>query len=408
MAILIILASAAWIGLWLLPWRPWSTREQLEPRSDPSSREPPGEGTGPTSCRPGPPTRRSRFTAPLCEGESAALSPDLSDVTVLIPARNEAGVIGRTLRALRHQGPGLRVIVIDDQSSDSTADEARAAFDESLTVLHGAPLPEGWAGKLWTLEQGRREAQSPLLLLLDADIELAPGMVAALRQKLVDERLDLVSIMATLRMETFWEKLLVPAFIYFFKLLFPFALGNSPRSRLGVAAGGCILIRAQALERIGGFGSIRGALIDDCALAQKVKSAGCRTWTGLSHAVRSHRAYAGLSSLWNMVARSAFTQLRYSTTLLLATTAAMVLVFWFPWLGLFTASPWIQVVAATGLVAMLGAYLPTVRYYRRSPSWALALPFIGTLYLLMTWTSALRYWRGQRSMWKGRVYSPSK
>jgi hypothetical protein len=168
------------------------------------------------------------------------------------------------------------------------------------------------------------------------------------------------------------------------------------------------MVRAEALDRIGGFGSIRGALIDDCALAQKVKSAGHRTWIGLSRAVRSHRGYAGLSGLWNMVARSAFTQLRYSTVLLVATTATMVLVFWFPWLGLFAASPWVQAAAAVGVLSMLGAYLPTLRYYGRPLPWALALPLIGTLYLLMTWTSAVRYWRGQRSAWKDRVYSPLK
>lgn len=364
--ILIMVGSVLWIALLLVPWRPWSTRERFEPAgADPAA--------------------------------------ELSDVTVLIPARNEAGVIGLTLQALALQGTGLRIIVIDDQSNDDTAKEAREAGPENLTVLQGQPLPAGWAGKLWALEQGRGHVRSDLVLLLDADIELAPGTIAGLKRKLTAERVDLVSVMAALRMETFWERLLVPAFIYFFKLLYPFALGNSPRCRVGVAAGGCILVRAATLETIGGFGALRSALIDDCTLARKLKAAGHRTWIGLSHAVRSHRAYS-LAAIWNMVARSAFTQLRYSLLLLLATTVLMVLSFWFPWLGLFLAGATVRWVAGAGIAAMSAAYLPTLRYYDRSPLWVLALPLIGTLYLLMTWSSAFRYWRGQRSAWKGRVY----
>jgi hopene-associated glycosyltransferase HpnB len=311
------------------------------------------------------------------------------------------------LRALSAQGPPLRVIVTDDQSADDTAAVARAAFSGDLLVLPGAALPAGWTGKLWALEQAWRETRTPLVLLLDADIELAPGLLAALQRKLVEERLDLVSIMAALRMETFWERLLVPAFIYFFKLLYPFALGNNPRSRLGVAAGGCILIRAETLRRIGAFASLRDALIDDCTLARRVKETGGRTWIGLSHSVRSHRPYPGLASLWNMVARSAFTQLRYSVALLLATTAALIFAFWLPCVGLVVASTPARLAAAIGLLAMMTSYWPTLRFYGRSPLWALALPVIGALYLGMTWTSALRYWQGRRSEWKGRVYHRS-
>jgi hopene-associated glycosyltransferase HpnB len=368
MEIPIILAALGWVGLLLLPWRPWSTREQLEPA-----------------------------------GETPAA--DLSDVTVLIPARNEADVIGRTVRALRSQGQQPRVVLIDDQSTDGTAAAAREAFACDLRLVEGAPLPPGWAGKLWALEQGRRLSETPLLLLLDADIELAPGMMTALKRKLDEDHLDLVSVMAALRMETFWEKLLVPAFIYFFKLLYPFSLGNSPRSRLGVAAGGCVLVKSEMLRRIGAFESLRSALIDDCTLARKVKDAGGRTWIGLSHSVRSHRAYAGLAGLWNMVARSAFTQLRYSIWVLLATTAAMVFAFWLPCAGLAVGSAGARTAAAVGLAAMMASYYPTLRYYGRSPLWALTLPLIGTLYLLMTWSSAFRYWRGRRSEWKGRVYT---
>jgi hopene-associated glycosyltransferase HpnB len=369
MEIFIVCASAAWIGVLLLPWRPWSTRERLE----------------------------------LPAG--VPLPGDLSDVTALIPARNEAETIVRTLAALRSQGNGLRIVLVDDQSSDGTAARARGAFDGDLAVIDGTPLPDGWIGKLWALEQGRKRITTDLILLLDADIELAPGIAAALKRKLLDEHLDLVSIMAELRMRNFWEKMLVPAFVFFFKLLYPFALGNSARSRIGVAAGGCILVRADALGKIGAFESLRHALIDDCTLARQLKIAGSRTWIGLSHAVRSHRAYAGLAEFWNMVARSAFTQLRCSSCLLVATTTAMVLLFWVPLAGLAFGSPTARLIAAAGLCAMGAVYAPTLRYYGRSPLWILLLPVIGGLFLMMTWTSVLRYWRGRRSEWKGRVYA---
>jgi hopene-associated glycosyltransferase HpnB len=368
MEAIIVLAGVAWVGLLLLPWRPWSTRERLDPPSPP-------------------------------------VAPGLSDVTVLIPARNEAEVIGRTLEALFSQGKGLSVILVDDQSSDGTAQRAREAFPASLEVIQGKPLPDGWMGKLWALEQGRVRVQTELVLLLDADIELAPGMVHTLKEKLAGANLDLVSIMAELRMGTFWEKLLVPAFVYFFKLLYPFARANRPGSRLGAAAGGCVLVRAATLERIRAFESLRGAVIDDCALAQKVKDAGGRTWIGLSRCVRSHRPYPSLADFWNMVARSAFTQLRCCAGLLLATTALMGLVFWAPCLGLISNTPVSRLAGMVGLCAMFASYLPTLRFYRRSPLWALLLPLIASLYLLMTWTSALRCWRGRRSEWKGRVYA---
>lgn len=363
----VITAAAAWVGLVLLPWRPWSTRERLEP-SQPQPEE------------------------------------DLSAITVLIPARNEAEHIGRTLRALAAQGSSMPVIVVDDQSDDGTAQVAQAAWPGQVRVVPGQPLPPGWTGKVWALEQGLRHVSTPLVLLLDADIELAAGMVAALKRKLETELLDLVSVMAALRMQTFWEKLLLPAFIYFFKLLYPFELGNDPRRRWGVAAGGCLLAKTAMLRRIGAFACLRQALIDDCALAQRIKDAGGRTWIGLSHGVRSHRAYPRLAAVWNMVARSAFTQLKYSVWRLLVTTGLMVWAFGAPCWGLLTGPGLVRLAATAGLLAMTGSYLPVLRYYGRAPAWALALPAVGTLYLLMTWTSALRYWRGRRAQWKGRIY----
>ena len=370
MELLVAVGSLLWVALILAPWRPWSTRERLEPGD-------PRDGT------------------------------DLSDVTVLIPARNEGNVIGRTLSALRRDGKGLRVTLVDDQSTDETASIARSALPIDLKIIRGDPLPAGWTGKIWALEQGWRGIDSDLVLLLDADIELQPGMVGALKRKLIGEKLALVSIMAELRTESFWEKLLVPAFVYFFKLLYPFAVGNDPRSNLGVAAGGCILLRSDSLRMIGGFDALRNAIIDDCSLARKIKKSGNRTWIGLSHSVRSHRPYARLSNFWEMVERTAFTQLKYSSWLLLATTLAMLLSFWLPWAGLFSPHLPLRIIAIFGVFAMTWSYLPMLRYYRRSIFWVPMLPLISGLYLLMTWSSALRYWRGMRSEWKGRVYANS-
>ena len=366
-SILIILGSLAWPCILLLPWKPGGTRERLD--SDDTSPE-----------------------------------PDLSDVTVLIPARDEAELIRGTLAALEGQGKNLAVIVIDDQSSDGTADLAKKNFRGNLRVLLGKKLPESWVGKLWALEQGRQAAISKLILLLDADIELAPGIIGVLKSKLEAENLDLVSLMAELRMQTFWEKVLSPAFIFFFKLLYPFAVGNDPRSRLSVAAGGCVLIRADKLEAIGGFNALKTSIIDDCELAKRVKQSGGKTWIGLTHSAKSQRTYPSLSSFWNMVARTAFTQLRYSVLLLLLTTLLMVLVFWCPFLGLANRSSILRTASWVGLVSMWAAYLPVVRFYRQTTFLMITLPVVASLYLLMTWSSAVRYWRGHRSMWKGRSY----
>ena len=368
--ILIILGSLAWPFILLLPWKPWSTRESLE--NDDSSPE-----------------------------------TDVSDVTVLIPARDEAASISRTLAALERQGKNLILIVIDDQSSDGTADVAKTSFRGDLRVLHGKELPQGWVGKLWALEQGRQVVTTELIVLLDADIELAPGTIRALKSKLKAETLDLVSLMAELRMHTLWEKILSPAFIFFFKLLYPFAVGNDPHSRLGVAAGGCVLIRAGTLQAIGGLSALKASIIDDCELAKRVKQFGGKTWIGLTHSAKSQRPYPSLGSFWNMVARTAFTQLRYSVLLLLLTTFLMVLVFWFPALGFAQRSMIARAASWLGLVSMWASYLPVVRFYHRTPFLVITLPVVALLYLLMTWSSAIRYWSGQRSVWKGRSYGRS-
>ncbi len=197
-------------------------------------------------------------------------------------------------------------------------------------MIKGEPLPSGWTGKLWALEQGWRNSKTEMVLLLDADIELEQGMIGHVAAKIDRRKARSCVDHGPLRMESFWEKLLAPAFIYFFKLLYPFSIGNNPNSNFGVAAGGCMLVRSDTLRKIGGFQSIRNAIIDDCSLADGVKKCGGRTWTGLSHSVRSHRPYPRLANFCEMVERTAFTQLRYSIWLLLATTFILLLAFWLP------------------------------------------------------------------------------
>jgi hopene-associated glycosyltransferase HpnB len=356
--------AVMWVGLLLTPWRPWSTRERIE--ADPQ-----------------------------------AGSADLSEITVLIPARNEADVIGLTLAGLQSQGGGLQVIVVDDQSSDATAQIA-ASFPNTR-VVSGQPLPEGWAGKLWALEQGKSHVRTPMTLLLDADIQLQPGLLAALLAHKRKDNRQFVSLMADLRRTSFWDRLLLPAFVYYFKLIYPFSLSNSSFRHVAAAAGGCILVDTEALQRAGAFASLRNALIDDCTLARQVKNAGYRIWLGLSRGVVSLRPYGDLRSIHDMVARSAFTQLGYSTAVLLIVTILFIFAYGVPFLLLGSADTWRLGVVA--LIAMMLSYLPMLRYYGMRLTWALLLPLSALLYIGMTWSSAIRYWRGVRSRWKDRTYS---
>lgn len=368
MLVLSAIAAALWVALLLVPWRPWSTRESL---------------------------------APLRPEQAARVR--LTDITALIPARDEASCIGATLRALGGQGELARVVLIDDQSSDGTAAIARDSGVAALEIIAGSTPPPGWSGKLWALQQGLAQVDSDYVLLLDADIELAPGMLAALAARRDAQGLDLVSIMATLHMGNAWEKLLLPPFIFFFKLLYPFALANEPRSRVAAAAGGCILLRTAALRALGGFEALHDAIIDDCTLAGRVKRQGGRTWLGLSRGVRAIRPYATLGNIWNMVARTAFTQLHYSLALLMLCTLMLLLSFGAP-VAALTAGGASTACGLLALGALTAAYWPTVRYYDLAPIWALTLPAAAVLFLAMTWTSALRYWRGERSRWKNRSY----
>jgi len=365
---LALAGASIWLAILLVPWRPWSTSEFLD-------------------------------------SASPVIKEELGEITVLIPARNENDTIETTLSGLNAQGNNLNIILIDDQSTDGSAEVACKVSTEKLCIISGKPLPPSWTGKLWALEQGRRLIKTPLTLLIDADIELQPGILVALLKIMKQKDLQLVSLMSELRMTGFWEKLLMPAFVYFFKLLYPFRLSNSRASKVAAAAGGCILLETRLLEEIGGFQTLREELIDDCALARKVKSLGCRTWIGLTHSVRSLRAYNNLEAIWNMVARNAFTQLYYSGLLLILYTLILVVAFWMPVAALAFGTLVARGLAVIALFSMMLSYMPTLRFYHLSKWWALTMPLIGTLYLCMTWTSALRYWQGKRSQWKGRIYT---
>ena len=360
--------AVIWLAVLLLPWWPWSTRERIEG----------GEGGEP---------------------------PESDALTILIPARNEALRLGRTLAALKAQAPEIRVIVVDDRSDDGTADVALAAGLPHLRVIPGEPLAKGWTGKLWALDQGLAQVKTQLTLLLDADIELGPGVLRSLLDHHRSQGAQLVSVMATLSAVSFWEKLLLPAFVYFFKLLYPFRLSNSDSRLIAAGAGGCVLVETEVLREIGAFSSLKDEIIDDCALAARVKAAGHRTWIGLSRSVISHRYYRGLGGIWEMVSRTAFTQLRYSFVLLAGCVLALSWAFLLPVAGLAFGDQAARIWSLVAIAAMIAAYVPTLRFYRLSLLWALLLPITGTLYLMMTVDSALRYARGVRSSWRGRVYA---
>lgn len=370
MLILSCIAALAWLALLVLPWQPWRNRELLAARHD--------------------------------------LHPELGDISVLIPARNEAALLPVTVAAAQ-QGAMLELVVVDDASSDGTADVARDAACKAdfrhHRVVQAPPLPAGWSGKVWAQNTGLHSIQRPLVLLLDADIVLSPGVIASARARLLDEDLDLVSVMARLRMDSLWEKLLIPPFIYFFKLIYPFSLSNRRDSRVAAAAGGFILLRRSALTRIGGLHSLKDALIDDCTLARLVKQSGGACWTGQSLDVRSTRAYERLGSIWQMVSRTAFTQLHHSVPLLLLTTAAMLLVFTVPLLALASLQAPVWMAGGIALLAMWLSFTPCILLYGLHPGWILTLPAAAVLLLVMTWHSAWSWWRGEAAIWRGRRYS---
>ncbi|MEH1806190.1 glycosyltransferase [Nostoc sp.] len=352
-------------------------------------------------------------------------------VCAVVPARNEAELIPTSLRSLLLQDyPGsFNVFLVDDRSTDRTANFAEGVAHavgkpQQLHIISGESLPPGWSGKLWAVEQGINSASKfapDYFLLTDADIEHDPGNLRRLVAKAVQEDLDMVSVMVRLRCESFWEKLLIPAFVFFFQKLYPFRWVNNPNNPTAAAAGGSILIAREALERIGGIQVIRQALIDDCALAKAVKKSGGqgdrennpmlsqgRIWLGLSSLTRSLRPYDSLATIWDMVARSAYTQLNYSPLLLLGTLLGMPLIYLAPPICVILGAVWSNwAIALTGILGwllMTFAYYPTIRFYKCSPWLAFSLPAIAFLYTLMTLDSALRHWQGRGGAWKGRVY----
>ncbi|MDQ0470581.1 glycosyltransferase [Labrys wisconsinensis] len=337
-------------------------------------------------------------------------------VVAVVPARNEADVIARAVGSLLAQDyPGpFRVVLTDDNSEDGTAEQARAAAQalgagERLTILSGAPLARGWTGKLWALSQGiaAAEANAPAYLWLsDADIVYTPDCLRTMVIRAEAGRLAAVSLMARLRCESLAERMLVPAFIFFFQMLYPFRWVNQAGARTAAAAGGCVLVRREALAGIGGIGAIRGALIDDCTLAAQLKRRGGRIWLGLTGRATSIRASERFEDIRRMVARSAYAQLRYSPLMLAGTILGMLLVYVAPpAIALFGPAPARYVALATW-VAMALAFVPTLRFYDRSWLWGPLLPVIAVCYMGFTVDSALQHRAGRGGMWKGRAQAP--
>jgi len=333
-------------------------------------------------------------------------------VVAVVPARNEADHIAASVSSLLRQdyaGP-FSVVVIDDDSTDGTAGVARWAAasvpNRQLTVVNGESPPPGWTGKLWAIKQGiaaADELQPEYLLITDADIVHAPDTLAWLVKQARAGRFVLTSLMAKLRCESFAERTHVPAFIYFFQMLFPFSRVSKPRSRTAAAAGGCMLVHATAFAGVGGIASIRNALIDDCSLAAKLKAAGL-IWLGLTDRARSIRPYDTLSDVKRMISRSAYAQLRYSPLLLATTVAMMALTFIAPPLLAIFATGLPRVLGLVAWLAMTISYIPTLRFYGLSALWSFALPAIATLYLCYTINSAYDHMRGRGGQWKGRIH----
>jgi hopene-associated glycosyltransferase HpnB len=330
-------------------------------------------------------------------------------VAIVIPARDEAPVIDATLRSLLAQdyAGSFRIILVDDNSTDGTGDIARRIGDSRLTVLTGKPRPAGWSGKLWALSQGiAASGDAELVFLTDADITHQPGHLGSLVARAERNDLDMVSEMVELSCDSWAERALVPAFVFFFQMLYPFGWVNDPLTATAAAAGGSILIRRRALARIGGVEAVRGALIDDVTLAGAVKRGG-RIWMGHAILARSIRPYPHVADIWRMITRTAYVQLRFSPLLLIGTVVAMVLTWLLPpaatlfghgdarWLGLLA---WVMLSAS---------YLPTLSRFRQPWLWAPFLPLIAAFYTAATIGSAINHHAGRGVAWKGRAYQVS-
>jgi hopene-associated glycosyltransferase HpnB len=335
-------------------------------------------------------------------------------LTIVIPARDEAEGIGACIGSLLAQdyAGAWSIVLVDDGSSDGTAAIARQtaaarASEDRLDVVTGRPLPAGWTGKLWALKQGIEVAQGlnpapEYLLLSDADIVYAPDTLTRLVARAQAGGLVLTSLMVKLRCESLPERALIPAFIFFFQMLYPFAWINRPRAATAGAAGGCMLVRSETLWQAGGIGAIRNALIDDCTLAGILKAQG-PIWLGLTEQVASIRRYQQFEDIRRMVVRSAYAQLRYSPLLLVGVLAGMTLTYLAPPLFAVFGSGAARIMGLSAWLLMALAFQPTLRFYRLSPLWGIALPAIAFCYTLFTLDSAVQFWRGQGGLWKGRV-----
>jgi len=336
-------------------------------------------------------------------------------VVAVIPARNEAESVGRAVVSLLDQDyrGDLSIVLVDDHSHDGTAEIARTAAagrGDRLTVVAARSLPGGWTGKLWALSEGVRQIANPpdLYLFTDADIEHHRSNVTELVARLEAEQRDLASLMVKLHCESFAEKFLIPPFVFFFALLYPFSWVAHPRKKTAAAAGGCILIRRSAYERIGSYAAIKGQLIDDCALAAAVKRGGGSIWLGLTQDTESLRLYPHIGDIWNMVARTAYTQLDYSPLLLAGTVLGLVTAYLGPVLLLLFCGGNARWLGLAAWAVMTAIYAPMLRFYGRSLLWAPLLPAAASIYLGATIASAWRHWRGRGGEWKGRVQWQSR
>lgn len=337
-------------------------------------------------------------------------------VVAIVPARDEADSIAAAVDSLARQDyPGeFQVVLVDDHSADATAAlAARAAADASASqrvrIHPAAELPSGWTGKLWAMQQGI-EAAAPLapdfFWFTDADIAHAPDTLRRLAARGVSQRLDLASLMVLLQARSFPERLLIPPFLYFFLKLYPPRWIADSSSKMAGAAGGCVLIRREALERFGGLAAMRDAVIDDCALARRVKQTGGGVWMGVTRRSVSLRAYTTFGEIRDLIARTAYTQLEYSSLLLLGTILGMILTYLVPVALSFHPAPHVWRTALAAWALMIITFLPTLRFYRLSPLWAPLLPIAAAFYTWSTWLSAWRFWRGKGGQWKGRAQAP--
>ena len=330
-------------------------------------------------------------------------------ISIVVPCRNEEQILEATLQKLTSLDyANYEIILVDDCSTDATHSIAKKYLHSPHMIISGKEVPEGWAGKMWALEQGIESATGEWILLSDADIAHHKDSVSQLISVAIHKNYDLVSVMVSLSTRSFWEKLLVPAFVYFFKILYPFKAIRNKKRKVAAAAGGCVLIKKDVLQDIGGIRAIHGELIDDVALAKKVKSSGYNISLWLNKNIRSIRSYIGLEGLWAMVARSAFTELKYSYIRLLLCTFGLVVLFIIPVYtivaGIVTSNYHLTILGSSTYLTMMITYIPAVYFYSVNLLYTLLFPLVGILYMLMTLDSARKYTFGIRATWKDRSY----